>query len=373
MITHPVTSGARRSSGASASACEAGVRSERSERSRKTERGVVLLVVLFFVLLLVSSIATFLRRVAIDAGVATNRDRALEAEALARGGVRLAQTLLLEDLRLGAAGGAAPDSRHSIWARVAGVDLVDDPDVSLVLDIEDAAARINLNGFLGNDGRVGDADRAFLQQLLANVIDAMPGRPADKAYDPAELADNLIDWIDKDDIRQSGGLESEVYRKRDPPVTPPNRPLLSVDELRLIEGFDGRLVEALRPYVGVYPLVGGNTIDPNTAPTWVLAQLTLGGAVGNDFRPIDEETVKRILEAREKGLVCTSAATQSNGCTTVQELFGGESQEPQVSAGNSSFFVVRAHARVVDVDRTIEAVIDRTKPSQPLRLSWRVD
>jgi type II secretory pathway component PulK len=336
----------------------------------RAERGVVLLVVLFFVLLLVAAIATFLRRVAIDAGVATHRDRALEAEALARGGVRIGQALLLEDLRL-AAGGAPTDSQHSVWARVAGVDLIEDPDVSLTLDIEDAAARINLNGFLDPNGAVIPAGRDFLEQLLSNVIDTLPGRPEDKHYDPAELADNLIDWIDKDDVRISGGLEAEVYSKRDPPVVPPNRPLLSVDELRLVEGFDGPLVEALRPYVGVYPLGGGGTINLNTAPSWVLAQLTRGGAVGG-YRPIEEETVKRILDAREKGLVCASA-TEVNGCTTLADLFGGETIEPAASSGSSSVFRVVARARVVDVERSIEAVIDRSKPSEPLRLSWRVD
>ena len=345
---------------------------ERSERGQKTERGVVLLVVLFFVLLLVSSIATFLRRVAIDAGVATNRDRALEAEALARGGVRLAHALLLEDQRVSSAGGAPPDSRHSLAARVAGVDLVDDPDVSLVLDIEDGAARINLNGFLDNKGAVIAGGMDFLQQLLSNVIDSMPGRPADKPYDPAELAANLIDWIDKDQVRQSGGPEDELYRKRDPPVTPPNRPLLSVDELRLIEGFDGRLVEALRPYVGVYPIAKGGGINLSTAPSWVLAQLRVGTAV-DGFRPIDANTVKRILDAREKGLICTGA-TQVSGCTTLTDLFASDNVEPTPTNAPSNVFVVRAHARVVDVDRSIETVIDLSdKPSQPLRRSWRVD
>jgi type II secretory pathway component PulK len=338
-------------------------------RGPRRERGVVLLVVLFFVLLLASSIATFLRHVAIDAGVATNRDRALEAEALARGGVRIAQALLLEDLRLGA-NGQPPDSRHSVWARIAGVDLVDDPDVSLTLEVEDASARIDLNGFLKPDGSVDPAKSPFLRQLLANVIDAMPGRGEEKPYDPDELAANLLDWVDKDDVRQSGGAEDKPYAERTPPYGPPNRPLLSVDELRLVDGFDGRLVEALRPYVGVYPLVGGGGINLNTAPPWVLAQVQRGSAVGG-FRPVDEELVKRILDAREKGLVCGSS-NPVGGCVSVNDLFNGETPDP-VPVYQSSVFRVRARARVADVERSVEAVIDRSKPSQPLRLSWRVD
>ena len=343
--------------------------------AHRRHEGVVLLVVLFFVLLLSSSIATFLRRVAVDAGVATNRDRARQAEALARGGVRLAQVLLLEDLRL-RQGQSVPqvDSPHSVWGRVAGVDLIDDPDVSLVLDIEDAAARINLNGFLkqGTGGQGPGADpakTALLAQLLAGVIAAMPGKSDEKRYDPAELAANLIDWVDADDVRQSGGPEDEPYLRRDPPYRPPNRPLLSVDELRMIDGFDGPLVEALRPYVTVFPLVGDAAINLNTAPPWVLAQIQVSPAA-SEARPLQEDDVKRILDARDAGMICSSNAQP--GCTSLGDLFQNQTLQPAVTF-TSSVFVVRARARVVDVERTVEAVIDRSKPSEMVRLAWRVD
>jgi type II secretory pathway component PulK len=55
---------------------------------------VVLLVVLFFALLLSASVVTFLRRSTVDSMIARNRDSAAQADALARGGVRLAEALL---------------------------------------------------------------------------------------------------------------------------------------------------------------------------------------------------------------------------------------------------------------------------------------
>jgi general secretion pathway protein K len=343
-----------------------------SPSTARRREGVVLLVVLFFVLLLTSSIATFLRRVAVDAGVATNRDRARQAEALARGGVRLAQVLLLEDLRLQQGQGVPKvDSPHSVWARVAGVNLIDDPDVSLVLDIEDAGARINLNGFL-KKGSMDPQKRLLLGQFLAGVIAAMPGKSDEKRYDPAVLADNLIDWVDTDDVRQSGGPEDEPYQRRDPPYRSPNRPLLSVEELRLIDGFDGPLVEALRPYVTVFPLFPPSdalTINLNTAPPWVLAQIQVSPAVG-ESRPLQEDDVKRILDAREAGLICESNA--QTGCTSAQDLFANQTIQPGPKF-TSKIFVVRARARVFDVERTVEAVIDSSKASEMERLSWRVD
>jgi general secretion pathway protein K len=170
-------------------------------------------------------------------------------------------------------------------------------------------------------------------------------------------------------VRQGGGGEDDVYQRMDPPYRAANRPLLSLDELRLVEGFDGALVEALRPYVTVYPLAGSGGVNPNTAPSWVLAQLTRGSDVSG-MRPVEEEDVRRILDARDEGVVCSAAGAAAD-CTPAQELFDGETVSPPM-LDRSNVFVVRAIARVVDVERRIEAVIDRSDPNAPLRLSWRV-
>ncbi|MEB2345656.1 MAG: type II secretion system minor pseudopilin GspK [Deltaproteobacteria bacterium] len=382
-----------------------------SARTRRRTSGVVLVLVLFYVLLLATTIATLQRRVAIDAGIAVNRDRAAAAEALARGGVRLAETLLLEDLRLDA-GEPAPDSLWDVWAR-AGLEPVfvdDEGDQALRVEIEDAAARLDLNALAGAGGiGLGEAGaeekdgagrdqapapadtredrprprsglgggasgietrRLFLAGFLTRVIETLPERPAQAAYDPEQLAANLLDWVDEDEVRQDGGPEDEPYQQREPPYRAPNRPLLSLDELRLVEGFDGTLVEALRPYATVYPLAGGGGLNLNTAPSWVLAQLTRGSDVSG-MRPVEEEDVRRVLDARDEGLVC-SATGEGAACTPVLELFDGETISPPM-LDRSSVFLVRATARVVDVERRIEAVIDRRDPQALLRLSWRVE
>jgi general secretion pathway protein K len=351
---------------------------------------MVLIVVLFFVLLLASSIAVFVRRVTIDASIAIQRDRSLRAEALARGGIRLAHALLLEDLRLDG-GEPAPDNPRDAWARVRGLDLAEDPDAELFLEIEDTAARLNLNALAGAGERgepsaagdlpgagsqLGggvenmDARRLFLTEFLERVIEGMPGRPEDKEYDPQELAENLIDWVDPDDVSLRGGPEAEVYQERTPPYRPSNLPLLSLDELRLVAGFDAALVAALRPYVTVFPLVGQTGINLNTAPDWVLYQVTRGSDVSG-MRRVEEEDVERLVAARDEGLLC-SAEAEGSECVSVTELFDGESIDPPMQ-DRSQVFTVRAVARVVDVERRIEAVIDRSSPSRPLRLSWRVE
>jgi general secretion pathway protein K len=335
---------------------------------KRSQQGIVLVMVLFFVLLLTAAIATFLRRVAMDAGVAAHRDRAREADALARGGIRLGETLLLEDLRL-QGGQPGPDSLHSAWARVRGLDLDPSPDAELFLEIEDAGARINLNGVL-KQGQVDEAGRSLLEQILDGVIAVMPGDPEERQYDAAELAGALADWIDENDVSGDGTPEDEVYAKRSPPYRAANRPLLSVDELRLVDGFDGPLVDALRPFVGVYPLAGGGGVNVNTAPPWVLVQLLRGSDVSG-MRPLEEEDVKRIVEAREEGPLCAGDSAVAS-CRPLAELLGGDQLEPPPTE-RSNVFTVRAIARVVDVERRIEAVIDRSQPTDLVRLAWSVE
>jgi type II secretory pathway component PulK len=120
--------------------------------SRRGQRGVVLLVVLFFALLLTSSVATFLRRSTVDALIARNVDARGEADTLARGGVLLSCALLAEDRLQELAGTAlVGDNYQDVWARVSGQPLVTANGTTLRLQIEDAGSRLNLNALFEMD------------------------------------------------------------------------------------------------------------------------------------------------------------------------------------------------------------------------------
>ena len=66
-------------------------------RVHRRSGGVVLLVVLVFALLLSGGVASFTRRAVIDAMIARNREASGRADALARGGTRLAAAFLIHD------------------------------------------------------------------------------------------------------------------------------------------------------------------------------------------------------------------------------------------------------------------------------------
>ena len=348
----------------------------RLSRIRDARRGVVLVIVLIFALLLTSSTATFLRRATVDSMIVRNRDSAAQAEALARGGVRLAVALLIEDRLQESANETGEDRRietlQDPWARVQELEIVpEDGHGVLRLRIEDAGSRLNLNALFSGGAPLGNETELLLRQLLEKVIEEMPGRPEEKLYDPQELARNLIDYVDEDELKvPSGDPENDYYQKQDPPYEAADRPLLSVEELGLVEGFDRKLVAALRPYVTVYPLVGGVGINPNTAPTWVLATVYYND--GTDYRLADEDAVGRVLQHRERGeLFCSGTANAEETCVSLREVFPNEPYPPP-STGGSDVFYVTAQAEVGDIRRTVETILDRTDLANPVVRTWRV-
>lgn len=346
------------------------------------EHGVVLVVVLFFALLLASAVATFVTRSTVDAAVARNREDAARAEALARGGIELAKALLLEDRLQEASGASLPiDGAYDVWARGLDVSLEDGSELRVTL--ADTGARLNLNA-LFTKAESGDLvarkeSEPFLVALLEKAIAEIPRPPGEKPYDAAVLADNLIDFVDSDDVRVKGGPEDAYYSRLDPPVVAghdKDHPLLSVEDLRLVEGFDADLVEALLPYVSVYPYAPGGCgreavgcgINLNTAPPHVLALLYYDDGV--ELRLAPEDLVRRILRIRAEGGAVCPGAQQEPGCTPIGQLVTNAIFPPPTFA--AVVFEVSAEARVHGLRRTIEAVMDRSQGAQVRLLSWQL-
>jgi len=330
--------------------------------------------VLFFALLLSASITTFLKRATVDALLARNRDALARAEALARGGVRLAEALLLEDKARDSdsEGTAQMDTGLDDWARIGQATIETRSGGKLHVQIDDAGAKLNLNALFQFDKekeeRVPDRTEAFLIAFLERMVDELPLE--DRArYDARELADDLIDYVDEDDVRRAGGLEDDYYQSQTPPYHAANRPLLSVDEIGMIEGFDADLLEVIRPYVTVHPFAGGGGVNPNTAPPYILSLIFYNDGV--DLRFVQEDDVRRILEERAKGrILCASQSDEA--CTPMSEIVpNAESIHPPLSY-HSDVFSVRSEASVGEVKRTVEAVIDRTVLEEPQLLSWKV-
>jgi type II secretory pathway component PulK len=369
--------------------------------NRERERGVVLALVLILGLLLSTAIITFARRAVIDTMIVRNRDNAASAEALARGGLRLATAVLVADqLAQGladenpaarpnaeAANPATPgNTLDDLWSRLRDYPLVTPDGSRLQITIRDSGALLNLNAvvpYTGDNTPVDPEAENFLALLLEKVIDDMPVEPGKKDYGPLrDLARNLIDYLDEDEIRVGGGEENDGSRDSAP--TPNDGPLLSVEQLGLIEGFDVQLMNEMRHYVTVHPIVGASGINLNTAPPHVLALVYTTGKqelAGDDL-------VQQILNKRDgDDILCTnsgnasrseqdsdtSATSGDDRCIPLTELDIDGSIFPEVSLpAESDTFTVTARAAVGEIVRTLVAVVDRSQVEGPQVLSWRM-
>jgi len=192
---------------------------------------------------------------------------------LRRGALHWASVALIEDATKGKI-----DHLGESWAM--GLPTLPVEGGFISASIVDAQSRFNLNSVWGND-----VSSLANLQILRRLLEVLK-------LDPA-LANALADWIDSDSEARAGGAEDIDYLVLSPPYRAANRLLASVDELRLVRGFDAETTAALLPFVTVLPVVTNN-INVNTASPEVLAALVpgleLSGASaiaeGRDGQPI---------------------------------------------------------------------------------------
>ena len=127
--------------------------------------------------------------------------------------------------------------------------------------IDDQHSRFNVNNIV-KDGKINVAQLEIFKRLLA-ILKLPPA-----------LADTLADWVDADNETQPQGAEDAYYLAQDPPYLAANRPLLDVDELALVRGFNENVRAKLRPFVTALPRF--TAVNPNTATPEVLAAVIDG-------------------------------------------------------------------------------------------------
>jgi general secretion pathway protein K len=174
-----------------------------------------------------------------------------QADVYAQAGLDWARGVLSQDAKASAA-----DSLDEGWARpIAGMPV----DRAIVAgDIADEQGKFNLNNLVTASNQRSEPDIKLLRQLLA-LLDLAP-----------DLADAVVDWIDRDDdLTSAAGAESGYYLGLPRPYRAANAPMLQVDELYRVRGFDAKIVARLRPFVTAVP--ERTTINVNTASDVVVA------------------------------------------------------------------------------------------------------
>ncbi|MDE3269347.1 MAG: type II secretion system protein GspK [Pseudomonadota bacterium] len=164
----------------------------------------------------------------------------------------------------------------------AAIEMLGRFDGEFTLNISDEATKINVNYCAA--GEITPACKQVQAKLLA-----LFNCPLEKSYldskniRPLEIVTRFQDWIDRNDRADpNSGFsgESDPYLSMSPPYKAKNSQFDSIDELKLIDGWDDDLHAVFSPYLTTYPFKKtGNDpkdrsrININTAPRELLACL----------------------------------------------------------------------------------------------------
>ena len=243
---------------------------------------------------------------------------------LRRGALHWASVALLED-----AAQNSIDHLGEPWAQ--GLPTLPVDGGAIHVSVEDAQGRFNLNNLLQNNGQPSTADLQVFQRLLVTL-----------KLDPL-LANALLDWMDADsNVTSPGGAEDVDYLALKTPYRAANQPLTSIDELRLVRGFDAKTMQVLLPYVTVLPPGVRTTININTASPALLAALT----------NLDLAWAERVAENRR--------SKPMNNVSDLASLLPAGSQLPSALASvKTDFFLITLDTSIGRHQRRTVALLRR--------------
>ncbi len=178
-----------------------------------------------------------------------------EARWLALAGTDFASAVLNDDAKRNTV-----DYPGEAWATIPPPIPVDGGEISGY--ITDQQGLFNLNN-LAINGKTDPVQLDNFRRLLI-LLQLNP-----------DLAQAVADWIDADgDVQSPGGAENNYYAGLPDPYRAANMPLVGIEDLYDIAGFDEPTIERLRPFVSVLPV--STQINVNTAPPEVLSAILPG-------------------------------------------------------------------------------------------------
>lgn len=299
-----------------------------------SQRGVVLIMVLWTAIVLTVLVTVLAANIRLSANTALHHRTGALAHAQLMGAVRKAEMELMMEqmpLPLGVLDNIDDDELQRIPAyRFNGqaLSLHYAADENVRIRIYDHAGKINLNRI----------DRSRLQQVIEKQLG---GEDADPRQ-VQELLAAWSDWTDLNNVPDSLGAEDETYLELNPPYTTRNNAELdSVEELRLIRGFD-ELFGDLNLEAAFTIYGNSSAVNPNLATREALMLLP-GMTV---------EAVEAIFALREQ-----------RDIQTINEL--GEwipievmvEISPWLGLNTSSFYSIYAYTADDDEDPTAQAFL----------------
>jgi general secretion pathway protein K len=301
----------------------------------KRERGLAAVTAILVVAIAASAATLMLAQQSAMLDQATLVASRAQADLYAQAGLDWARGVLSEDART--AGGF--DSLDEPWAQ---------PIVGLPIEravvagaIADEQGKYNLNNLL-NGTQKSAADVEILRRLLSSV-----GLEPDLAY-------AVLDWIDPDgDLSGNGGAEDAYYLSLPRPYRAANQPMVQIEELYRVRGFDAAAVSKLRPYLTALP--GRTPVNANTAPAVVLAAI-LPEVSPDKIAQMVKGRASRPFRAKDQ----VAAWAKESPASTVSDNLDVR----------SGFFSVRIQVAQDDVQLANDALVQRAQ-NAATAVVWR--
>jgi general secretion pathway protein K len=312
----------------------------------KGERGFALVITLLITALLVALTVEFVNEVFVDTSARQGFTDGQQASLLAGSGMEAAIKLLPLGLSIHPGYTSLADLEQ-----LARLMQIEDENGTIEVTAEEESGKLNLNAIVNPDGTDnavyrGVADRLFKKLGLQ-----------------AELLDAVADWIDKGDVPRPAGAETPYYQTLKPPYGAKDGNLETLEELRLVKGFDAKTVERLRPYITVYHDVPGSPTTPvniNTAARELLAALDAA---------MTDSMVREMVDRRKDTPFKNPAdlGSRVSGMAALAQTLASDGRILQEEKGAA--YRILSRATVKETTLYIEAVLRLGSQSQILY--WR--
>lgn len=213
-----------------------------------SQRGAVLIIVLWTVLLLSLLLAGYSRNIRVEVGIV-------------RG--------MIDDVHLR----AMVEGVASYLAQLNGVD------TELLLPLEGSFHEVEIGKKIARFRFIPEESYVSLNAAPHDLLQALIEAVAEDEVDAVSVTAAIIDWRDPDEFAQEDGAEDDEYEMAGLKQRPANANFRAVDELTMVLGMTPRLANRLKPYLSVYS--NSTSINYSYASGDLLSLLGLEGDVEN--------------------------------------------------------------------------------------------
>jgi general secretion pathway protein K len=296
----------------------------------KGERGFALVITLLITALLVALTVEFVSEVFVDTSARQAFTDGQQASLLAGSGIEAAIKLLplVQSMHPPGSGYTSLEDLEQLGKLLN----IEDEKGVLQVTAEEESGKLNINSIVNDRGEKNDVYRGVADRLFIKL-----GLSSD-------LLDAVADWIDNNETPETNGAETPYYQTLKPPYVAKNSKLETLEELRLVKGFDKKTLDLLRPYITVsYDSTSPTPqININTAPKEVIAAFA------------DDMTADAVVDYRKsRPLPDLSALSNVPGMGS-----GKNGLSISTTSFKGTVFRILSEATVNETTRVIEAVVN---------------